>query len=278
MNRVSGDVKKSVIITGCSSGIGRATAKEARARGYKVIGLDINKPVDGLVDTFIQGDLSSQGGIADAKRKLSEAVTFNADEAIYLVNNAGIQDQRFNALHMPTEIAEKIDNVCRKAPVELCHWFIKSIEKLGRNPVDASIVNIGSIQAVSGIYGNSSTYNIAKQAVHGITRAFGDAAAQDGIQVRINTVHPGCIATEGMGKVTNPADLTPIRKSTPMGRRGSPEEMAEEILNTLRATFRNMSELLVDGGIAERSVRPEGYKQQTFAKGVDPDADIVLAA
>lgn len=260
-----------VMITGCSSGIGRATAELAKRSGFKVIGLDINAPADGLVDKFVQADLSSGEGIDKAIKDLSAAVQFNDKESFYLVNNAGYQNTKYTALNMPRSEEQKILHVCQEAPYELCRWFVNSIHALGRKPVDASVVNIGSVQVVGRAYGPQSKYSVCKTAVHGITKTFAQNAAQLGVPVRLNTVHPGTIATEGMGAIHDPAVLQPLVETNPLDRRGRPEEVAEAILTTLNNTYLNMAEMSVTGGVEHGAVGFK-YAPQGHADGDDPDA------
>lgn len=275
MARISFDGSNSTLfLTGCSNGIGKAVAERAKQSGFTVVGIDKVKPADGLVDTFVEGDLSNISGIQGVIENLNRAVSFEAGRSYYLVNNAGMQDTQHNVLDMPDNTTNQIFHVCMFAPFELSKWFVNQIKTLANKQQDASIVNIGSIQAVSGIYGNQSPYNVAKNAVHGITRTFADAAAQQGLDLRVNTLHPGTIQTLGMG-INSSAWAQLIARMCPQGRSGRPEEVAESIIALLLETYTNSSQRTIDGGMAERPVRLETYPFRKFDPGVDPNADLM---
>lgn len=115
-----------------------------------------------------------------------------------------------------------------------------------------SAINISSIFGTSGGFGVNPAYHAAKGGVRTLTKNVALAWAQQG--VRVNSVHPGFIATP----LTNQAEGTEMEAAilgtTPMGRWGRPEEIAAGIafLAGDDASFVTGLELYIDGGFIAR--------------------------
>ena len=106
------------------------------------------------------------------------------------------------------------------------------------------IINISSIW---GSHGASceSAYSASKHAIIGLTRSMAAEFAPSGI--RVNCVAPGVIDTD-MIQVLGTATLDLLREEMPMGRFGSPEDVADSVLHLAQAEYVTGQVLTVDGG------------------------------
>jgi len=234
------------LITGASSGIGRATAIECSKMGATVIITARNE--EKLQETFSQlegaghkkviADLT----VTDEIDKLVEAT----DPLDGLVNNAGI-----NKLCPPQFINENdlnmIFRVNTMAPILLTQKLLKH-KKIHKG---ASIVFTSSLDGVYTATPANSIYSSSKGAVNGFMMNL--SLDLMGKKIRCNSVNPGYVETNILkhGMVTD-EQLEEHKKKYPLGRFGKPEEIAYGIIYLLSdaASFMNGSSLIIDGGIS----------------------------
>jgi hypothetical protein len=121
----------------------------------------------------------------------------------------------------------------------------------------ASVVNISSIFGTSGGFGVSPAYHAAKGAVRTLTKNVALHWATDG--VRVNSIHPGFIATPILEQSRNTAIWDGMTALTPMGNLGRPEDIAAGVayLASDDAAFITGLELYIDGGYMARAEPPE---------------------
>lgn len=235
---------KTILVTGASSGIGRAIAIECSKMGASVIITGRNEErlketysqMKGNQPNYIVADLSKPSDVQNLTKNIS---TLNG-----LVNCAGLTKV------LPFPFAERKDfeevmEVNLFAPTELSRLMVKS-KKLQKG---ASIVFISS---VSGVYCSavaSSIYSSSKGAINGLAKAMALDLAQKGI--RVNCVNPGMIDTNifSEGKITQ-EQLNEDMKHYPLKRYGKPEEVAYAVIYLLSdaAEWITGSNLLIDGG------------------------------
>jgi len=247
---------KVVLITGASSGIGRATALAFASEGAKVVIGDVN--AEGSQETVrliveaggeasaMACDVSSPD---DAAALVAHAVeTFGAVDIAF--NNAGIEGTGAMVADYDVDVWNRVIAI-NLTGVFLCMKFqIEQMLKQG----GGAIVNNASILGTVG-FASASPYVAAKHGVLGLTRTAAIEYATRGI--RVNAVCPGFIETpmlERGGITTDPAVKKMIESSHPMGRLGTSEEIADAVLwlCSKRASFVTGHPLLVDGGYVAR--------------------------
>ena len=255
---------KVVIITGASSGIGRATMEIAGREGAKVVGtartesrlqeaLDSVKNAggDGII---VPADLED---VASQPRVVKEAIDAFGKVDV-LINNAGVGWQF--GIDNPGTMAG-----IHEMSVENWRAIIDGVDLEGYflaiNAVlphmiergSGSIVNVASMAGVTGLY-DAHAYTAAKGAIVNLTRSMAITYAKNG--VRTNTVCPGFIDTPMIAPVVGAFDDPTVAGTlVPMARPGRPEEIAHALIffASDEASYCNGSTLLVDGGCTARS-------------------------
>ena len=245
---------KVVLITGAGSGIGQAAALAFAREGAKVAVADISpKAADETVALIkkargkgapLAGDVSRA---EDCERMVSGTVKLLGGLDI-LCNNAGI-GVAGNAV---TTSEQQFDDIFR---VNVKGTFLLSKETLTKVFLPKKkgvIVNTASTAGLRGIF-DRCAYTASKHAIVGLTRAMAVDHVKDG--VRVNCICPGTTMTPWIDKrlkeAADPkAALATLVARQPMGRLGTPEEMAAGILYLAsdEAAFATGTALIVDGG------------------------------
>ncbi|MFI5932137.1 SDR family NAD(P)-dependent oxidoreductase [Actinoplanes sp. NPDC051494] len=246
MTRLNG---KTALVTGAAGGIGKETALLLAREGATVIVADVQDALGADVATEIEKN-GGQGiylslDVTDeaAWTRVITTIEEKYGRLDVLVNNAGISDR--DVLENTTlETYHKVIAVTQTS----VFLGMKAAAALLKASGTGSVINISSIFGASGGFGSSPAYHAAKGAVRLLTKNVALEWAPLG--VRVNSVHPGFIATPMMGDT----DTTPLVDVTPLGRLGRPEEVAAAILFLAgdEASFVTGSELYVDGGYLAR--------------------------
>ena len=238
---------KSAIVTGASRGIGRAVAQELAKRGYRVL-VCYRKNSDGAAD--VCHGIRAAGGVAlpfqmdiadlsDCRRTVSKAM-MEFGRIDVLVNNAGIALSR---LFTETDEAvyDRVFDVNMKGMFFLTRAAAKEMVAAG----GGSIVNLSSMWGISGASGEVA-YSASKAAVIGFTKALAKELAPS--HIRVNAVAPGVIDTD-MNACYSEDTLRVLAEKTPLGRLGTPEEIASCVCFLAEdATFLTGQVLTADGG------------------------------
>ncbi|HTK19493.1 MAG TPA: glucose 1-dehydrogenase [Mucilaginibacter sp.] len=239
---------KVALITGASSGIGKAIALLYAAEGAKVVLSDINFEggesvlaeikAKGGNALFIQADTS----LPVAHEKLVERAIEHFGALHLAVNNAGIGGPLNQVADYPIDGWDKVININLSGVFYGMHYQIPAIINSG----GGSIVNMASILGKVGTKG-SPAYVAAKHGVVGLTEAAALEYAYKG--VRINAIGPGYIRTPLLNMLDENT-LNTLKLLHPMGRLGTPEEVAELSLwlNSDKASFVTGSYYNIDGG------------------------------
>lgn len=242
---------KIALITGGSSGIGRATALAFARRGGKVVIADVD--IKGGEETvrmikemrgealFVKTDVSKA---AEVEAVINKAVkTYGRLDCAH--NNAGIGTlgaRPFTA-ECTEENWDRIISINLKG-VWLCMKYeIPQMLKQG----GGAIVNTSSVAGLVGLAG-ASTYAASKHGVIGLTKTAALEYAPKGI--RINAVCPGLIHTPLIERISSKGPDFEKARLGPIGRMGTPEEVAEAVvwLCSEAASFVTGHAMAVDGG------------------------------
>ncbi|MBD2775992.1 SDR family oxidoreductase [Iningainema tapete] len=245
---------KVAIVTGGSSGIGKATAIAFGQAGAKVVVADIREQEGeqtvnqikqlGSEAIFVKTDVAQESAVQALMSKTVE--TYNRLD--YAFNNAGIEGK--NApLH-----EQSVENFDRLIAINLRGVFLcmkyEIIQMLAQG--GGVIVNNSSTGGLVG-YPSIGPYIASKHAVMGLTKS----AALDYAQscIRINAVNPGTIDTAMMSRYIQASDdpetaRQQLATSAPMKRMGKPEEIASTVLFlcSSAASYITGQSLVVDGG------------------------------
>ena len=235
---------KTILVTGASSGIGKATAIECSKMGASVIALGRNR--GRLQETFAQ--LESANNMQFAMDLTNESEVAELLEELPkidgLVNAAGIASTTLFQFATPDKIRGIFD-VNFFAPVEFSRLLLKKklIKKGG------SIVFFSSVDGPINVHIGNSTYSATKSALASVARGMAVELAAKGI--RVNYLMPGQTETPLIhGESITQEQLEEDKKNYPMGRYGRPEEIAYGAIYFLSdaSTFTTGAGLVIDGG------------------------------
>ena len=220
-------VGKRALVTGAGSGIGAAVTRLFEVEGAQVVAAD-------LTGTDVQLDVREEAQVA--------AVVHDVD---VLVNVAGIGSTT-NAPDTPLEVWEDVFAVNARGTFLCCKHVLPSMIERG----GGSIVNVASVAALVGLR-NRAAYCASKGAVVALTRALAIDHVNDGI--RANAVCPGTVDSPWVRRLVDEAgeSLDELRARQPLGRLGTPEEIAEAVayLASDAASFVTGSVFVIDGGL-----------------------------
>lgn len=183
---------KRALVTGSSTGIGAAVARELSRLGVRVV-IHGNKNADAANTVAREIDaagvvLGDVGDGAMAQRIVDEAVKLLGGLDI-LINNAGAIHDRVTNAAFDEAMFERVYNTNVRSVLAVTKAAHPHLKAAG----GGSIINTGSVAGRFGGFGGSSVYASAKAAVHSITRNAAREFAEDGI--RVNVVAPGFIIT-----------------------------------------------------------------------------------
>ena len=240
---------KVVIVTGGSSGIGKATALAFAKKGAKVAVVDW-KENDEIVDLikelgsegiFIKCDVSKTD---DVKAMVAQTIAAFG-QLDYAFNNAGIEGTSAPTQECSEENWDKTIGVNLKG-IWLCMKYeIPEIRKQGKGV----IINCSSVAGLVGFAGLPA-YVASKHGVVGLTKTAALECATLGI--RINAICPGVIQTPMIDRLTgkNKEAIKQFTGLEPLGRFGLPEEIANAVvwMCSDEASFVTGHAMAVDGG------------------------------
>ena len=242
---------KVALITGGSSGIGKATALAFAREGAKVAIADVQVDEghalaqqirdDGGEAEFILSDMSKPSDI----ETMVKIVVESFDRLDFAFNNAGVEGDQGNTVDCTEENWNKVININLKG-VWLCmkHEIPEMLKSGG-----GVIINCSSIAGLVG-FPNMPAYVASKHGLVGLTKTAALENAKENI--RVNAVCPGVIDTPMIDRYThgNEGVEAQLAAGEPVGRVGQPEEVAEAVLwlCSEKASFVTGHAMAVDGG------------------------------
>ncbi|MCJ2125160.1 SDR family NAD(P)-dependent oxidoreductase [Methylobacterium sp. J-077] len=246
---------RTCIVTGASSGIGRATARLLAAEGAHVVIADVSE------EALEGGDPTASVIAKEGGRSVFQRVDISDAEAVdglvadavreggrldVIVNNACIRHPRrlteLNEADWDRMMAVNLKGVflcCRAAVRQMLTQDL-------RGEVRGRIVNLSSQHGMIAAPGDLA-YGVGKAGVDYMTRQMAADYAADAIVC--NAVAPGKIVTGQGGRLLDPAVLDRARRRTPWPRLGRPDDVARAVLFLAgEASFVTGTTLMVDGG------------------------------
>jgi len=246
---------KVALVTGATSGIGRATALAFAKRGDSVavvgrrkqLGLELEKELKtfGVDALYITADVST----TDSAQNIVEKVIEKFGALHYVFNNAGITGEMNPVTEQSYENFEHVFNLnVRSVLLGMKHQIPQIIKSGG-----GTIVNTASVAAVGGMQ-TASVYGASKAAIVSLTQTAALENAANG--VTINAINPGGIRTEAFDEFWGRDEdmIGEFAKSHPVQHLGKPEEIAHIVLSLCHenATFLTGKAIDVDGGLATK--------------------------
>ena len=226
---------KTVLVTGVSSGIGRAQAQLFLENGWRVYGVDQSKEPNLTGDFhFLQQDLT-----------LALQSVFNwCPQVDVLCNTAGVLDDYKPLLEQTAQEIQEIFEINYVTPVELTRYYLTQMLK----KQSGIIINMCSI-ASSLAGGGGHAYTSSKHALAGFTKQLALDYAEQGVQVF--GIAPGAVKTSMTATDFEPGGLAQwVADETPIKRWIEPEEVAELTLFLASGKAQSMQGEIVkiDGG------------------------------
>jgi 3-oxoacyl-[acyl-carrier protein] reductase len=218
-------------VTGSSTGIGAASAVALARQGCRVA-VHYNRSEDEAREvmekiTASGGDAMLVGGdVSDAGEveRMAREVEDRYGRLDVLVNNAGSLIERRSFSEMTEDLWDRVMSVNLKS-VFLCS---KAVLPMMKRQGSGRIINMTSVAARNGGGPGSAAYASAKGGVSTLTRAMAKDLVSDNILV--NGVAPGVITTPFHDRFTPPDVRENMAAAIPMGREGTPEEVAGAVL------------------------------------------------
>ena len=239
------------VVSGAASGIGRAVAERFLAGGFTVLGVDLDGPqLRSLADAHggrlipATADVRDRNAVEDAVAGLPAGSTITVCAAIAGV----VRSAPF--VEMTDHDRDLVLDVNLLGTWNLVRACLPSMR---RGEGSRSVVVCASIQSVVGAPGLVA-YTASKHALVGLVKALALECAPDGITV--NAVSPAAVVTQIAPDAMTPAAVAAIRRTTPLARFSTPEEVAAtfEFLCGDGARYITGANVVVDGGATAMNV------------------------
>ena len=234
---------KTVLVVGGSSGIGNGIAQSFRQRGAEVHvwGTRPNAESYGdSADSHLEGLHYAQVDVSDADLIEATVVPFTRLDVLIQAQGTVLYDRQ----EFLTDGFKKVLDINLTSQMVCAQKFFELLKESR-----GTMITVSSAAAFHSTRGNPA-YNASKTGAFGLTRTLGEAWARDGI--RVNGIAPGLVETK-LTRVTteNPKRLEGALRAIPLGRLGTPQDMANValFLASPLAGYMLGQTLLVDGGM-----------------------------
>lgn len=241
--------KLCALVTGSSSGLGKAIAIRLAKDGFHILA-HYHRGARGVEETLaqiadaggsaesIQFDVADSDSVESALERYAKSGEGKTIDV--LVNNAGIHDDSLAGL-MSDAAFDRVIRTNVHGPFFLMRWCVKKMMRARRG----CIVNVASLSGQTGNPGQIN-YAASKAALIAMTKTLSMEVGSRGI--RVNSVAPGLIETSMIDGIPH---LEEFKKRIPLGRFGSPEEVAGAVafLCSTDASYVTGHTLSVNGGL-----------------------------
>jgi len=241
-------IRKTLVLTGASRGIGHAAVRRFSSEGWRVLTLsrqpfDDNCPWPEGAANHVQVDLADADSLGLAVAEIKERLEAEGGRLHALVNNAGISPkldngERPNSIDTPMQVFRQVFQVNFFAPILLARGLFQELQAAQGTIVNITSIAGGRVHPFAG-----SAYATSKAALASLTREMAADFGPHGI--RVNAIAPGEIDTSILSPGTEE-----LIEDIPLRRLGETNEVAEAIfyLCSQGASYVNGAELHVNGG------------------------------
>lgn len=234
------------IVTGGAKGIGRAIVRELAKKGINVV---INYNTSKKQAEELQEELKNKGYTVEIykadiskREEVKELIEFakkQFGDIDILVNNAGIDQFK-----LFTEITdEDWNNIIQTNLTSVFYMTQEAVKNMIKNK-RGCIINISSIWGITGA-SCEVAYSVSKAGIDGLTKALAKELGPSNI--RINSIAPGAIMTDMNKSLTN-EEIEEVNNQIPMGRFGTPEEIAKCVNWLIEDTYTTGQIISPNGG------------------------------
>jgi 2-keto-3-deoxy-L-fuconate dehydrogenase len=232
---------KRALVTGAGSGIGEAVARRLHEEGAEVVLTNLHAaPVEAIA-----AELGERASAVPLDVRDEDTVREVVRDVDVLANVAGIGSTTA-APDTPLEVWDDVLDVNARGTFLCCKHAIPAMAARG----GGAIVNMGSVAGLVGLR-NRAAYCASKGAVIALTRALAIDHVADG--VRVNAVCPGTVDSPWVRRLVDDVgeSLDALRARQPMGRLGTPDEIAAAVLYLASddAAFVTGTAFVIDGGL-----------------------------
>jgi 3(or 17)beta-hydroxysteroid dehydrogenase len=274
MGRLEGKV---ALVTGGASGLGKAVGQRLKAEGATLVITDLQRELGEATARecgfrFLQHDVTSE---ADWSRVIAD-VEGREGRLHVLVNNAGIlgPTEAVSPENTPLEAWKKVFGVNTDGVFLGCRAGIAAMRRTG----SGSIINISSIAGLRATP-YATAYGASKAAVRQLTKSVAQYCAEQKLNIRCNSVHPGDVRTplwergaeDAARRLGLPLEtiIAEERADCPMGDFTSPEDISAAVAYLASDDARHVNgiKLIVDGGTTNcDSYRPRSQRTAAAAR------------
>lgn len=238
---------RAAVVTGAGGGMGLELSRQILASGGAVAMIDM-KPVP---EDLPQDErcLYAQGNLVDAAfvQRTIDAAARQFGRIDYLANVAGVLwfDRDTSLLNIDLDVWDQVFKINLKSMVHTARAVVPHMRAAG----GGAMVHFSTVQCLRGDSTPQDAYAASKAGVGAISKSLAMQLAPEGI--RSNTIFPGLTLTPMQHRWDNPEKVAEMGKYVPMGRVGTPRELAQAALFLLSdgASYITGVDLVVDGGI-----------------------------